>query len=533
MKIKNYDYIVVGGGSAGCALANRLSEDSDCAVLLLEGGCSDIHPFSLVPAASALAIASPKFNWMYELEPDPSRSNRVDVWPAGRCLGGGSSINGMMFIRGHRYDYESWEQAGNPGWGYGGVLPYFKRMETNERGGDKWRGDAGPLSVSDSRISSELPGIWLQAAVQSGVVRNPDLNGEVPDGVDFVQASQRRGWRHSTARAYIGPIKNRQNFKLILNAPVTRVLIEDKKAVGVEYSHKGKTNMAKARRGVVLSAGSIISPKLLMLSGIGPRSELENVGISVELDAPGVGKNLQEHPGLVMQFRVKAPTLGSDTGFFRNLWHGINYMLRGRGPLSTSIGHAQAFVKTDSSYSVPNVQMIMGAFAYDFDEVGAQLCSEQVIGCAIGVMRPASRGEILLKSSDPLDKPIIRHQLLGAEEDVVQLREGGRIMRNIMRQAAFKDLYDGERVPGEKVRTDDEWEKAIRDAAFPMYHPVGTCKMGNDPLAVVDEKLRVRGIESLWVADASIMPTLPAANTNATAIMIGEKAADLIKEACL
>jgi choline dehydrogenase len=526
----SYDIIVIGGGSAGCVLANRLSEDASCSVLLLEAGRSDKHLFSRIPAASPLAIGNPGFNWMYETEPDTSRNNKVEMWPAGRCLGGGSSINGMMFIRSHPYDFDCWHKLGNQGWAYDDVLPYFKRMEDNEGGGNVFRGSDGPQSVSENRCPIPVTNAWIDAVEQAGVPRSQDLNGEFPEGVDYVQVSQKNGLRHSTAHAYIWPIKKRANLTVELDANVTRVRTENGRAVGVEYSQAGQINNVNANAGVVLSAGAIASPKILMLSGIGDAVHLQEQGIELVLDVPGVGQNLQEHPALNLEVRVEARTLSSDQGFFRNIKHGLNFIFRRRGPLTTSIGHAHAFVKTRENLGAPNIQIILTPFSFDRKSEKIEISKEKDMGFAIGLMRPRSRGEIRLRSSSHEDKPLIRHEMLGDDEDVRELLEGFHMARNILQQNVFKPWFVKEIFPGNKVISDIELEAVARKTAFPMYHPVGTCKMGNDSLAVVDDKLKLKGMQNLWVADASIMPTLTSGNTNATVIMIGEKASDLIKQ---
>ena len=527
---ESYDIIVIGGGSAGCVLANRLSEDGSRSVLLLEAGRSDKHLFSRIPAASPLAITSPKFNWMYEIEPDASRNNKVDMWPAGRCLGGGSAFNGMMYIRSHPYDFEHWSELGNPDWGYKDVLPYFKRMENNERGANDYRGINGPQSVSEGRCPISISDIWIQAAEQAGIPRSPDLNGEFPEGADFCQLSQQNGLRHSTGHAYIWPIKQRANLDVKLNAEVARIITENGRAMGVEYSQGSQRLTARSNAGVVLSAGSIASPKLLMLSGIGEGSHLQEKGIDTVLELPGVGRNLQEHPAIDIDIRVNARTLSSDQGLFRNIVHGLNFIFRRRGPLTTSIGHAHALVRTSPKLEAPNIQIILTPFSFDRKAEKIEISKKQDMGFAIGLMRPRARGQIQLRSGSSQDKPLIKHQLLGNADDVNELLEGFHLARKIIQQDVFKPYLVEELFPGQHVKSNEELEALTRERAFPMYHPIGTCKMGSDDMAVVDQNLKVKGMDNLWVADASIMPTLPSGNTNATVIMIGEKASDLIKQ---
>lgn len=526
-----YDFIVIGGGSAGAVVANRLTEDDVTSVLLLEAGGSDMHPFTRIPAGSALAIASPKFNWMYDVEPDPSRAGRVDIWPAGKVLGGGSSINGMMFVRGNAWDYDLWAQQGASGWDYQGVLPYFRKMESFALGSDEWRGASGPQHVDRTKVPNELTDLWVKSAEAIGIPHNDDLNGASQEGVGYCDASQKRGWRHSTAQAYVRPIKGkRANFTLRLRAFVEQILIEDGRAVGVRYRYGGAVREVRARQGVVLSAGAIASPKLLMLSGIGPAEELAEHRIALKAASPEVGRNLQEHPAVIMSFHVNRPSLGANRNPVSDLLHGMNFIFRGKGPLTTAIGHAQALVKTDPRHAAPNVQLIISPFSYDFDERGPKLYGKPSVGLAVGLARPESRGTVKLRSANPADKPLITYPLLGEQSEVDQLVAGCRILRRIVHAEPFRQVLIDERVPGAQVEEDAELEAYIREAAFPMYHVSCTCRMGSDDRAVVDPQLRVRGIAGLWVVDASVMPTLPIGNINATAIMIGEKGSDLIKQ---
>ena len=526
----SYDIIIVGGGSAGCALANRMSEQQSFSVLLLEAGRSDKHLYSRIPAASPLALGSPNFNWMYKTEADASRNNKVDMWPAGRCLGGGSAINGMIFIRSHPWDFNHWHELGNEGWAYDDVLPYFKRMEDNERGENKFRGAGGPQSVSEVRCPLSVTDAWIKAVEQTGIRRSPDLNGEFPEGVDYCQLSQQNGLRHSTAHAYVWPVIKRSNLTLELNANVERINTENGRATGVAYTQAGENKTATAIQGVVLSAGAIASPKILMLSGIGDGKHLQQQGINTVLDLPGVGQNLQEHPALDIDIRVNAQTLSSDQGFFRNIKHGINFLFRRRGPLTSAIGHAHALVRTSPELEAPNIQIILTPFSFERKGEKIEISKNQDMGFAIGLMRPRERGQIQLRSSSSNDLPLIKHQLLGNTDDVKELLEGFHLTRKIIRQDVFKPYLVKELFPGERVTANEEIEAIARDRAFPMYHPVGTCKMGTDDMAVVDSKLKVKGMQNLWIADASIMPTLTSGNTNATTIMIGERTSDLIMQ---
>ena len=526
----DWDYIIVGGGSSGCVLANRLSKDAATRVLLVEAGRSDGHLYSRIPAAIGLAIESPSMNWRYHSLPDISRAKRAEMWPAGRMLGGGSAINGMMYVRGNSRDYDHWEELGNTGWGFEGVLPYFRKLEDNERGGNRFRGSGGPVSIADVRISSKLTSAFVEAMVEMGIPRNGDLNGESQEGVDYCQVTQRRGLRESTSRAYITPIRHRRNLRVELNALVTRVLVGNREAKGIEYEQSGHLRTATASRGVIIAAGAIGSPKILMLSGIGCAKELEASGITPILDLPGVGRNLQEHPGFILSAHVSERTLTSDRNPFRALMHGLNFLFRGRGPLSNPVGHAQAFVRTRENLDAPNIQIIFSPLSFDHHEHGATPYTKPAVNIAVGLCRVSSRGQVRLASADPMSGPIIDYSLLSENDDVLQLMEGVKLARGIFQTRAFGKYFRDERKPGAHYETDELLEECIRQDSFLMYHACGTCSMGVHDMAVVGPDLRLRGLDKLWVADASVIPAIPAGNINATCIMIGEKAADLIRE---
>jgi choline dehydrogenase len=528
-----FDLVIIGGGSAGAVLAHRLSEDGRHSVLLLEAGRSDKHPFTRVPALNIAAVQNPAFDWCYRTEPDPSRGGRVDHWAAGKVLGGGSAINGMMFIRGHRHDYDAWAaEHGCAGWDYASVLPYFKRLETSSRGASAWRGGEGPLSVDEVRIEHPLTTAWMAAARNAGVPLSHDLNGESAEGVDRVQVSQRKGWRASTSAEYLWPVQGkRANLAIQLNAFVRRVVVENGRATGVEYEQGGERKIVKARRGVVGSAGAMGSPKLLMLSGIGPGDHLRELGIPVHADLPGVGGNLQDHVGTHHAVAVDQRTMNSDRNPLRMMLHAANFFLRGRGPMSTPIGHAQAFVSTRPNQPAPNLQLIMAPLAFELDDAGKiKLCDEPAISQMVAVNRPRSRGRITLRAADPQAAPVIRHALLGDDDDLEQLAEGLALARRIAQQVPLAPHVKHERAPFPELKTHEELRDFARAASMCMYHPAGTCRMGTDANAVVDPQLRVRGVQGLWVADASVIPALPAGNINATVVMIGEKAADHVKE---
>lgn len=528
--LENPDFIVVGGGSAGCVMASRLSEEGRYRVLLLDAGRDDKHLFTRVPAGQMQAFPRPDMNWLYMSEPDSSRDNRSDIWPAGKVIGGGSAINGMMFVRGHRSDYDGWAAAGNTGWSYQELLRYFKKSENSDVGDPEFRGKQGPQAVSRVRIEHPLTDAFVKAATEVGVPFNPDLNGSLQEGVGYCQASQRDGWRCSTAVAYLRGGR-RKNLKIQLRAQVTQVLIEEGRAVGARYSLEGQQHEVRAQCGVVVCAGAMASPKLLMLSGIGEPEQLAEFGIELRHSLTGVGKNLQEHPVLGMSFHVKnARTLTSDLNNpFRSLVHGLNYLFTGRGALATCIGHAQALVRTREGLEAPNAQIIFAPLSYELTEQGPKPYRRPAVGVGVGLCRTKSRGQIRLRSDSPDDPPIIDLELLSHEEDVVQLREAAKMTRNMFAAPALASYFLDERSPGSELSQDAEIDDYIRAHSRLMYHACGTCKMGVDDQAVVDPGLRVRGVGRLWVADASIFPTIPAGNINATCIAVAEKAADLIK----
>lgn len=527
----SYDAIVIGGGAAGCVVAGRLSEDPSLSVLLMEAGGSDRRLACRIPAASAAAVFNRELNWMYETEPDPTRAGKTDLWWSGRCLGGGSAINGMMFVRGHRNDYDRWAELGCAGWDYESVLPYFKRLESSQRDPGQWRGQSGPHSVEELRVDSSLTRAWVKAAQQAGIPRSLDLNGEKHEGVDFVQVAQRQGWRESTAQAYIWPVKKRANLRVRLKAQATRILFDGSRARGVDYVSGGQSGRALARGAVIVSAGAIGAPKLLQLSGIGDAARLGEFGINSVANLPGVGKNLQEHAGLRYAFEVHGPTLGSQTGPLFNVIQLFHFLLNGKGLLTTPIAHAQAFVHTQPGFRTPNVQVTMAPFHVEIGAAGATLSKERVAGGAVGLMQPQSRGEIALRSPDPLAPPVVHYPMLAAEDDVNQLAGACLLARKITQQPAFEKHLARWCQPDEEAFNDNHLEDFVKSEAFPMYHPVGTCRMGIDEGAVVEPNLRVKRIDRLWVIDASIMPTIVTGNTNATVVMIGEKGAELVRAA--
>ena len=407
-------------------------------------------------------------------------------------------------------------------------MPYFRRSEHNAAGGDAWRGQGGPVAVSALRSPHPLDDAFIAAMQELGVPFNADLNGELAEGVGRVQVAQQRGVRASTATAYIDPVRARRNLVVRLHSPVTRVLFDAGRATGVAYRREGQPATATARHGVIVSAGALATPGLLMRSGLGPGQRLQELGIEVLRDLPGVGANLQEHAAVRMGFHSAVPTVNSDMGPLRNVAHLLNYLLRRRGPLAMCIGHAQAFVRSRPQLAAPNLQIIFSPLAIEFGPQGPRPYPRPAAGCAVGLAHAHGRGQVDIASADPDAKPIIRHQLLGHPADLQDLLEGCQLARRMMSTKAMSPYVLDERLPGAAVQSDDDWRDFIRKSAFLMYHPCGSARMGIDEQAVVDPQLRVRGLKNLWVADASVIPAIPAGNINATVIAIGEKASDLV-----
>lgn len=527
--MEEFDFIVVGGGSAGCALANRLSADSRNSVLLVEAGGADSSPIIKMPAATDLyGIGNPKYDWNFLTEPDPTRCGREDIWPRGKVIGGSSSLCGLVYMRGQASDYDSWAALGNVGWSYADVLPYFKRSERNENGGDQYRGGDGPLHTSNLRSCHPLAEKFVQAAMATGLPANADFNGRSQEGVGFVQANQIFGRRHSAADAYLKPIRGRNNLQIRAKAQVSRVLFEDRCAIGIEYYRPDNSrHVVRARREVILSAGTIASPQLLMHSGIGDAAEIAVYG-AVAHHLPGVGKNLQDHVGVYLTYRVDQPTYNSETGLIKSAMHGLNWLLRGRGPATAPGAQAMAFVRSDPTRPDPDLQLHFTPIGYKLTPDKLIILKDPVVTAIPNVSRPDSRGHINLRSSNFRDPPRIFSRLLDSESDVRRLIAGCRAIREIFAAPPLAQHVIEELAPGKAEMTDYDWEQFLRRESVTVFHPVGTCKMGADAMAVVDSSLRVRGIAKLRVVDASIMPHLVSGNTNAPTIMIGERGADLI-----
>ena len=533
----NFDYIIVGAGSAGCVLANRLSANGKYTVLVLEAGGSDQKFWIQAPLGYAKTFYDKDVNWMYLTEKDPGINNQSSYWPRGKVVGGSSSINAMVYIRGQTDDFNDWLDLGNPGWGWDDVLPYFKKSETNSDGGDQYRGDSGPLYVNNvSQDYHPLCKSFIQAAQQYGFDYNPDFNGERQEGVGYYQITTKNGRRMSAARAYLHPALKRDNCHLLKNVHVTRILFKHKTAYAVEYHQQGKTLRATASREVIVSAGSINSPQLLQLSGIGPQTLLDDLGIPITHALEGVGQNMQEHLCYTHYYRSKVPTLNNQLGTrWGKLLAGIQYLLFRRGALSLSINQAGGFVKSLPHRPRPNLQFYFAPIAYttalsDGYAVRSPAPYPGFLN-STGQLRPASRGYLRIDSDDPFKHPKIVPNYYSAEADIKEMLEGARLLRALANTPALSAIIEEELTPGLDFDSDDELIDDIRAHSTTLFHPTSTCMMGPDTnTAVVDTHCRVHGIENLRVVDASVFPTVTSGNTNAPTIMVAEKVSDLILE---
>ncbi len=529
MSTSRYDYIIVGAGSAGCILANRLSEQSDCSVLLLEAGGSDRSVFIQMPTALSIPMNTKKYNWHFESEPEPYLDDRRMHCPRGKVLGGSSSINGMVYVRGHAKDFDQWESLGARNWSYQHCLPYFRKMENWMHGGNDYRGGSGPVSVNNgNNRQNPLYNAFIEAGQQAGYALTEDYNGAQQEGFGAMQMNVHKGKRWSTANAYLKPAMKRSNLTVRSKVLVERIDIEDNRAIGVRYSANGRSVSVRANREVILSAGSIGSPQLLQVSGVGPAEVLENAGIPVKRNLPGVGANLQDHLEFYFQYKCKqAITLNSQLGLISKGMIGARWLLARSGLGATNHFESCAFIRSREGVEWPDIQyhFLPAAMRYDgqvaFDGHGFQV--------HVGQNKASSRGWVRAKSADVRDKPEIVFNYLQTPEDIEGFRACVRLTREIIGQAAFDGFRDGEIQPGEHIKSDEEIDAFIRQSVESAYHPSCSCKMGVDDMSVVDPETRVHGIEALRVVDSSIFPSIPNGNLNAPTMMLAERAADLIK----
>jgi choline dehydrogenase len=523
------DYVIIGAGSAGCVLADRLSADS-ARVVLLEAGPPDRVLWIHIPAGVLKLLRHPRVNWNYRTEPEPGTGGRAIEWPRGKTLGGTSSINGMLWVRGNRADYDRWAQMGARGWSYEDVLPHLRSIESYAPGDPDWRGKDGPVCVSDYNTVNPLTHCFVQAAQQAGVDFNRDLSGVTPaEGVGYSQMSRAGRFRASTARAFLKNARGRPSLSVETGAMATRLLFDGRRCTGVAVRQDGRDRVFRAVREVILSGGTINSPHLLQVSGIGPAEHLRGIGVDPVHDLRGVGQNLSDHYVTRVAMRVRdVVTINQYARGWRLLVEAAKWAALGTGALTFGVSSAQAYIRSRPELASPDLQLLFTPASYSarFGE----LEREPGMTCAVSIASPESRGEVMARSPDPFEHPALRPNYLSSRADLAALLHGIRVVRRIFAQPAFERYRVAETSPGARAESDEALEAFAREAGTTLYHIVGTCRMGEDPMAVVDPRLRVHGIEGLRVADASVMPTVTTGNTNATAIMIGEKAAAMIRE---
>ena len=524
------DYVVVGAGSAGCAVAARLSEDPSVRVVLLEAGGPARNPWLHVPIGYAKTMYHPTLSWNLSTEPEPELYGRRITWPRGRVLGGSSAINGLLYVRGQHEDFDHWRQLGCTGWSFEDVLPFFRKAEDQQRGADEWHGTGGPLAVSDLGMKSALTEAFVAAGQEIGLPRNDDFNGATQEGVGPFQVTARGGWRCSAATAYLKPARNRPNLIVITNASAERILLEGRRATGIRFRQGHVVHTIRASREVILSSGAIASPRLMLLSGIGPAEELQAHGIEPVHDLPEVGRNLQDHFQARMVFRGSRRVTLNDhmASLLGRLGIGAQFAFNRSGPLTISAGVAGLFARVLPESATPDIQFHFIPFSADKPGGGLHVFSGFTI--SVCQLRPESRGSITLAGADPALPALIHANYISTETDRRCMVEGLKLIRRVAETRALREWIAAEYLPGPDCQGDEGLLEHVRRAGTTIFHPTSTCRMGSDAGAVVDPALRVNGIEGLRVADASIMPTVVSGNTNAACIMIGEKAADLIRQ---
>ena len=522
-----YDYIIVGAGSAGCVLANRLSANPSDRVLLLEAGGRDSNPWIHIPVGYFKTMHDPAVDWCYVTHPDPGLAGRQLQWPRGKILGGSSSLNGLLYVRGQREDYDRWLELGNRGWGFDDVLAYFKKSEDQENGADDYHGVGGPLKVSNLRLRREIADRFIAAAEESGIPRNPDYNGANQEGVAYFQQTAYKGFRWSTARGFLRPARRRANLRIETRSQVTGLTFDGCRVSGIKYRKGDRLLHAAARCEVILSAGTIGSPQILQCSGVGAGARLQELGIPVVHDLPGVGQALQDHLQMRLVYRTNLRTLNDEVNNpLQKLWIGLQYLLARTGPMTLAASQVAIFTRSHPAANRPDIQFHMQPLSADRPGDGAHPFS--AFTASVCQLRPESRGSVSIVSPDPLVHPRITPNYLSTERDCQVAVAGVKVARRIMESPAIRSCIIDEYVPGRAYQTDEELLQAVRLHSQTIYHPTSTCRMGRDEGAVVDERLRVRGIAGLRIADASIMPEIVSGNTNAPTIMIGEKASDMI-----